>query len=153
MPNNNRKTKMHFEISERKVLLRLIDVVSVATAMYMIGQVFHLEYFNKIYANWTYSSFLVIYLLSIGSIFEIYNLQIASNQFQSIKNVLLTGSLTVLFYILTPLYSPDLPNKRIEILFFYLAVVGSIFIWRLIYVRYFASNRFKKNAILLAESQ
>ncbi len=153
MPVTNRKTKMHFEISERKVLLRLIDVLSVSAAMFLLGQIFHLEYFNKIYASWTYSIVLAFYLLSLGSVFEIYNLQIASNQFQSIKNVLLTGSLTVLFFILTPLYSPGLPNKRIEILFFYLAVTGSVFLWRMVYVRYFAANRFKRNAILLAESQ
>ncbi len=153
MSTSNRKTKMHFEISERKILLRLIDVLSVSAAMFLLGQVFHIQYFNKIYDNWTYGSFLIIYLLSFGSIFEIYNLQIASNQFQSIKNVLLAGSLTVLSYILTPLYTPDLPNKRIEILFFYLAVVGSLFLWRMAYVKYFASNRFKKNAVLLAESQ
>ena len=153
MPNTNRNSKIHFEISERRVLLRLIDIISVAAAMILLGQIFHIEYFNKIYNSWTYGLVLVLYLSAIGSIFEIYNLQIASNQFQSIKNVLLTSSLTVLFYILTPLYTPDLPNKRVEILFFYLAVVVPIFVWRMIYVRYFAANRFKKNAILVAESK
>lgn len=152
MPNSNRKTKMNFAISERIVLLRLIDVLSIVAAIFMIGELFDLQYFNRINNSWTYSGVLAVYLLSLGSVFEIYDLQIASNQYQTIKNVLLTGSLTVLFYILTPIYSPDLPNKRIEILFFFLAVVLSIFIWRMTYVKFFASNRFKKNAILLAES-
>ena len=152
MPNSNRKTKMNFAISERKVLLRLIDVLSVGAAIFVIGHVFDLQYFNKINGSWIYTNILIVYLLSLGSVFEIYDLQIASSQYHTIRNVLLTGSLTVLFYILTPLYSPELPKQRIEILFFYLAVVVSLFLWRMSYVKYFASNRFKKNAILLAES-
>ena len=151
MPSTNRKTKIHFEISERKVLLRIIDVLSVGAAMFLLGTIFHIDYFHEIYESWTRSGFLIIYLLSLGAVFEMYNLQVASNQLKITKSVLIAGSLTVLLYILTPIYAPELPKRRIEILFFYLAIVGSIFVWRMVYVRFFASNRFKKNAILLVE--
>ncbi len=152
MPRSNRKTKIHFEISERKILLRLIDLLSMGGAMFLVGHFFHIDYFHQIYESWSRSLFLMIYILSLGSVFEIYNLQVASNQLKITKGVLLVGSLTVLFYMLTPVYAPELPKRRIEILFFYLAVVGSIFLWRMIYVKYFASNRFKKNAILLVDT-
>ena len=151
MPSTNRKTKIHFEISERKVLLRIIDVLSVGAAMFLLGTIFHIDYFHEIYESWTRSGFLIMYLLSLGAVFEMYNLQVASNQLKITKSVLIAGSLTVLLYILTPIYAPELPKRRIEILFFYLAIVGSIFVWRMVYVRFFASNRFKKNAILLVE--
>ena len=151
MTSTNRKTKIHFEISERKVLLRLIDVLSVGAAMFLLGTIFHIDYFHEIYESWTRSAFLIIYLLSLGAVFEMYNLQVASNQLKITKSVLIAGSVTVLLYILTPIYAPELPKRRIEILFFYLAIVGSIFVWRMVYVRFFASNRFKKNAILLVE--
>ena len=151
MPRTNRNNKIHFEISERKVLLRVIDVLSVGVAMFLLGTIFQTDYFHQIYASGSRSTFLVIYLLSLGSVFEIYNLQVASNQLKITKSILLAGSLTVLFYILTPIYAPELPKRRVEILFFYLAVVGSIFLWRMTYVRFFAANRFKKNAVLLVE--
>lgn len=151
MPRTNRNNKIHFEISERKVLLRVIDVLSVGVAMFLLGTIFQIDYFHQIYASGSRSTFLVIYLLSLGSVFEIYNLQVASNQLKITKSILLAGSLTVLFYILTPIYAPELPKRRVEILFFYLAVVGSIFLWRMTYVRFFAANRFKKNAVLLVE--
>ena len=153
MPSTNRKTKMHFEVSERKILLRLIDVLAIAIAVVAVGEIFRIGYFQQIYGNLSRSLFLIFYIFSLGSVFEMYDLQVASNQLKVIRSVLIAGSLTILFYILTPVYAPELPKRRIEILFFYLAVVGSIFIWRMIYVRFFASNRFKRNAVLLVDTK
>jgi exopolysaccharide biosynthesis polyprenyl glycosylphosphotransferase len=80
-----------------------------------------------------------------------YNLQVASNQFQIIKSSILTSSTTVLLYLLTPIYTPVLPSNRIQILIFFLAIFGALFIWRMIYVRFFASNRFVKKVILVCD--
>lgn len=152
MPQNKHKKKMHFEISERKVLLRIIDIASVCIAIYFLGEIFTINYFQNIYETPIRAGFLVVYLLAFGSVFEMYNLQVASNQFQTIKSVVIACSITTLVYMLTPYYAPVIPSRRIEILFFYLAVVGSVFVWRMLYVQFFAANRFKKNAILIAES-
>ena len=38
MPNKN---KIHFEISERKVLLRIFDIITVLLALYSVGFVFN----------------------------------------------------------------------------------------------------------------
>jgi exopolysaccharide biosynthesis polyprenyl glycosylphosphotransferase len=82
-----------------------------------------------------------------------YNLQVASNQFQVIKSIILTSSITVLVYLLTPLFTPKLPENRIQILIFYIAIFTALFIWRLIYVRFFASNRFSKKVILICDKE
>src|SRR5690606_18444263 len=37
--------------------------------------------------------------------------------------------------------------------FFYLAVAGSLFIWRMVYVKYFASNRFVKKVVLICDRE
>ena len=38
------KNKIHFEISERKTILYLFDIVFVVTALYLVGNLFDLEY-------------------------------------------------------------------------------------------------------------
>jgi len=81
-----------------------------------------------------------------------YNLQVASNQFQIIKSIILTTSTTVLLYLLTPIFTPVLPN-RLQIVIFFFAVFLALFTWRIIYVRFFASNRFLKKVILICDKE
>ena len=145
--------KIHFEVSERKILLRIFDVISVLLSLYLVGVVFKFNYFNISETNFYWTIVLGIYLNFIGSVFEMYNLQVASNQFQVIKSIILTSSITVLIYLLTPLFTPKLPENRIQILIFYIAIFIALFIWRLIYVRFFASNRFSKKVILICDKE
>jgi exopolysaccharide biosynthesis polyprenyl glycosylphosphotransferase len=145
--------KIHFEVSERKILLRIFDVISVLLSLYLVGVVFKFNYFNISETNFYWTIVLGIYLNFIGSVFEMYNLQVASNQFQVIKSIILTSSITVLIYLLTPLFTPKLPANRIQILIFYIAIFIALFIWRLIYVRFFASNRFSKKVILICDKE
>ena len=140
--------KMHFEISERKMILRLFDVLSILTSLFIVGYFFDFDYFNSITANLYWTLVLAIYLSLFGTIFEIYNLQVASNQFQVSRSALLTATTTVSIYLLTPFFSPELPSKRIQIFLFYLVVFLSLFLWRMIYVKFLASNRFLQNASL-----
>lgn len=145
--------QIHFEISERKVLLRIFDVLFVLLVLHFLGGFFDFHYFTIDKENYYWSLFLTIYLLFFGSVFEMYNLQIASNQFSVVKSILLTSSATVLTYLLTPFFTPSLPNKRIQILFFYFAVVGALLLWRLLYVKFLASNRFLKRAVLVCKEE
>jgi exopolysaccharide biosynthesis polyprenyl glycosylphosphotransferase len=143
--------KIHFEISERKILLRVFDVLTVLGALYFVGIIFKFNYFNISTTNYYWTIVLAIYLNVIGTVFEMYNLQIASSQVQVVKSIILTASTTVLVYLLTPIYTPFLPSKRILILFFYLSILGSLFLWRLLYVKFLASSRFEKKVILICD--
>jgi exopolysaccharide biosynthesis polyprenyl glycosylphosphotransferase len=145
--------KIHFEISERKILLRIFDVVSVLISLYLVGVVFEFNYFNISETNFYWTIVLGVYLNFIGSVFEMYNLQVASNQFQVIKSIILTSSITVLVYLLTPFYTPVLPNNRLQIFIFFIAIFIALFVWRMIYVRFFASNRFSKKVILICDKE
>ena len=148
MKNNK---DIHFEVSERKILLRIFDVMSVFVSLYLVGDIFNFNYLNISTTNFYWIIVLAVYILFIGSVFEMYNLQVASNQYQIIKSIILTSSTTVLIYLLTPIYTPFLPSKRLEILIFFFSVFGALFIWRMIYVRFFASNRFVKKVILVCD--
>ena len=141
--------KIHFEISERKILLRLFDVVSVLGLLYLLGIIFDFNYFKITQSNFYWVIILSLYLLFFGSVFEMYNLQTASNQFKITKSIVLTSSITVLSYLLTPFFTPSLPSNRLQIILFYFAVVVSLFVWRFIYLNFFASNRFFKKVLLV----
>lgn len=143
--------KIHFEISERKILLRVFDVLSVLLALYVVGVIFKFNYFNISTTNYYWTIVLGIYLTIIGTVFEMYNLQVASNQFQVTKSIILTASTTVLVYLLTPIYTPALPSNRLQIVFFYVAVLLSLLLWRSFYVRFLASSRFIKKVILICD--
>ena len=149
----NKRKQIHFEVSERKILLRIFDVVSVLLSLYLVGIAFNFNYFNISETNFYWTIVLGIYLNFIGSVFEMYNLQVASNQFQVIKSIILTSSITVLLYLLTPVYTPRLPSNRLQILIFYIAIFLALFIWRILYVRFFASNRFSKKVILICDKE
>jgi exopolysaccharide biosynthesis polyprenyl glycosylphosphotransferase len=147
----NKYKDIHFEVSERKILLRIFDIVFVFISLYFVGITFQFDYFNISATNFYWTIVLGLYLQIIGSVFEMYNLQVASNQFQVIKSIILTSSTTVLFYLLTPLYTPVLPSNRLQILIFFFAIFLALFIWRMLYVRFFASNRFVKKVILICD--
>lgn len=142
--------KMHFEVSERKILLRIFDVLSVLLVLYLMGRLFDFNYFDISDDNFIWTIVLGLYISAIGTVFEMYNLQVASNEFQMTKSIVLTASVTVLLYLLTPIYTPILPN-RIQILYFYLAVLVALFLWRFFYVRFLASQRFLKKVVLLCD--
>ncbi|MFV8464678.1 exopolysaccharide biosynthesis polyprenyl glycosylphosphotransferase [Flavobacterium sp. LB1P62] len=145
--------KIHFEISERKMILRFFDVFFVLGALFFVGKVFGFDYFTFSTINFYWTIVLAIYLNFFGTIFEMYNLQVASNHFQIVRSAIITASTTVLVYLLTPVFSPELPSKRIEILVFYLVVFVALFLWRMFYVKFLASNRFLQNAVLICDKE
>lgn len=143
--------KIHFEISERKVLLRVFDILSVFIALYIVGIVFEFSYFEMTKDNYYWVIVLGFYITLFGAVFEMYNLQVASNQYQIIKSIILTASTTVLFYLLTPFYTPELPSNRLQIIYFFIAILSALFIWRMLYVNFFASHRFIKKVVLVCD--
>ena len=142
---------LHFEISERKVLLRFFDVMVVLCALFLVDFFLDFKYFDFARNKFYWVVILAIYLNVIGTIFEMYNLQVASNQFQIIKSIVLTASTTVLVYLLTPFFTPLLPLSRLQILYFFLAILISLLAWRIFYQKFLASYRFEKRVILVCD--
>ncbi|WP_256948456.1 hypothetical protein [Flavobacterium psychrophilum] len=114
-------------MSERKILLRFFDVVSVLGLLDLLGIVFDFYYFKISETNFYWTIILSVYLLFFGSVFEMYNLQVASNQFQITKSILLVTFSTVLLYLLTPIITPALPENRFQILLFFSSILVSLF--------------------------
>ena len=147
------KTKkgIHFEVSERKVLLRIIDILSVFVGLYLLELFFDFDYITIDSENSLQLTVLIVYLTIFGTIFELYDLLQASKIDVSFKNVVLTASITVLTYLLTPVITPFLPENRLQIIYFYLAIIAMIFLWRVAYITFIQSPRFYKKVLLVGE--
>ena len=145
------KSLIHFDISERKVLLRLMDIFCVLLTLTIVSIVFKFDYFRITQDYWGWTFILVIYLGVFSTIFELYDLQKASKFETVLKNVILTVSVTVLFFMLTPYFTPSLPENRLQILFFFLAMIGALLIWRYAYITLISSPRFNKKALLVGD--
>ena len=147
-----KKSSIHFDISERKVLLRFFDILSVLSLLYIVGLIFDFDYFKIDEKNWLWSIVLAIYLTIFATIFELYNLQKASKFEVVVQNIILTSSVTVLFYLLTPFYTPMLPENRLQIVYFYISINLSLFIWRYAYIVLISAPRYFKRVLLLSNT-
>ncbi len=146
------KKGIHFNISERKILLRVFDVVFVLLALYFLGVEFNFNYFEISKENWTWTFVLALYLSGFGTVFELYDLQKSSKYEKVITNIVITSSVTVLFYLLTPFYTPFLPSNRLQILYFFLAINVALIVWRIAYIVFIVSPRFYKKALIVGET-
>ncbi|AZQ43884.1 sugar transferase [Nonlabens ponticola] len=146
------KNHIHFEISERKVLLRIIDIAVVIGTLYLVGSVFDLSYFKINDQRWLWSIVLAVYLFFFANVFELYDLQKASRIMISLRSVIYTASMTALIYLLTPFLTPELPENRLQILYFFLAILVSLLAWRAVYIKFFASSRFNKRIVIVADA-
>jgi len=145
--------KIHFEISERKILLRVMDVVFTVLTLALIGHYTQFDYFRVSQTSFYWTIVLALYIVFFGTIFEMYNLQTASNRFQISKSIILTTSVTVLFYLLTPFYTPVLPSNRLQIILFFFSILISLSVWRYFYIVFLASNRFMKKVLFVGCSK
>ncbi|MBC2846120.1 exopolysaccharide biosynthesis polyprenyl glycosylphosphotransferase [Winogradskyella flava] len=145
------KKGIHFEVSERKVLLRIMDLAVVYLGIYGLGFYSNFEYILLGTENLVALILLGTYIIVFGTIFELYDLQKASILEVTFRNIVITISTVVLFYLLTPILSPSLPEDRIQIVYFYLVLIISLLIWRLAYISLIETPRFYKRILLVGE--
>lgn len=146
-------SKIHFEISERKILLRLFDLLFIGLALYGLSRITGFYYFRIDENNWRWLIVLALYVMVFGTIFELYDLQKSSKLETVTGAIILTTSVTVLVYLLTPYYTPSLPDNRIQILYFYLTILLALLVWRIAYINVIASPRFFKRVLLVGETE
>lgn len=146
-----RKSKIHFEISERKAILILFDVFLILAILYLVGLFFDVHYLKEVVLIKRCLVVFVTYYIFFGFVFEMYNLQVASNELQILKSILLTTTFTVSIYLLTPIFTPELPKNRLQIFAFYSVILCVLICWRFVYVKYLASHRFYQNVLIICD--
>ncbi|WP_370479391.1 sugar transferase [Tamlana flava] len=146
------KNSIHFNLSERKILLRVFDIIFILALLYFVGNTFNFDYFKITKENWTWVFVLILYMSIFGTIFELYDLQKSSKIEKISTSIVFTVSTTVLFYFLTPFFTPVLPDNRLQILFFYFSILAPLFLWRWAYISFIFSPRFYKRVLIIGET-
>jgi exopolysaccharide biosynthesis polyprenyl glycosylphosphotransferase len=146
------KKGIHFNISERKILLRFFDILSILVVLYFVSNTFDFDYITITKENWVWAFVLVLYISIFGTVFELYDLQKSSKIEKISTSIIFTVSITVLFYFLTPFFTPILPDNRLQIIFFYFAILFALFVWRIAYLTFIVSPRFNKKVLLIGET-
>lgn len=146
-------SNIHFEISERKLLLRFFDILALLFGLYIVSSIFDFDYFKLTQQRWFWSVVLIAYYMLFSTVLEMYNLQKSSRYDSTFQSLVLTVSITVLCYLLTPFFTPELPENRLQILYFFLAISVSIFIWRCAYIFFISSPRFYKNILIIGNKE
>jgi len=146
------KKGIHFEISERKVLLRLFDIISIFAVLYFVSNTFNFAYFTITKEKWRWAFVLILYISVFGTIFELYDLQKSSKIEKIATSIVFTVSITVLFYFLTPFFTPILPENRLQIVYFYFSILFALFLWRIVYMTFIVSPRFYKKVLIIGET-
>lgn len=145
--------KKHFEISERKILLRVFDVVFVVGFLFLPDLFTDFKYFSELKHEFYWIPIIAIYLTLLGTVFEMYNLVVVSFANKITKGLLLTSFFTSLFFLFTPLFTPSFPKKRLELLLLFLIISFALLSWRLVYIYLLASKRFYKPLVLVCKSR
>ncbi|WP_336065805.1 sugar transferase [Mesoflavibacter sp. CH_XMU1404-2] len=148
----NSSSGIHFEISERKILLRIFDLLFIGGSLYLVSSIFNFDYFLVSHEHWAWIFVLALYISIFGTVLELYDLQKSSRIETVVSTIILTTSVTVLFYLLTPFYTPSLPDNRLQIIYFYIAILLGLFVWRWAYITFISSPRFYKRVLLIGET-
>lgn len=143
--------KVYFEVSERKVLLRLMDVGMILFALYLLNSSTDFDYLVLTFEYGLALSILLVYFIAFGTIFEIYDLQTASRTSWTFRALMITVSVTVLIYVLTPFFTPLLPSKQEHIFYFFFMIGMTTFVGRLAYIYLIRAPRFCKNVVLIGD--
>ena len=148
--NNN---SSYIDISERKLILRFLDITLIITGIFLASDYTSFSYidsYNTSIFNWLI--LLAFYFLFFGEVFQLYDLKISASRFKIIKNLFLASLVTTFVFVLTPFYSPSLPENRIQIIYLFLLLILPVLCWRLAYIALLFSPKFFKEILIISHS-
>ncbi|WP_068448411.1 exopolysaccharide biosynthesis polyprenyl glycosylphosphotransferase [Polaribacter atrinae] len=144
----------YFNVSERKLFLRIIDVVILVSSLYLASLFINFTYIN--FSNDAINTkivLLVFYFLIFGQIFQLYGLDVSNNKYLTVRATILTVFATTILYIFTPYFSPVLPSNRLQIFYFFLLSFIPILLWRFIYISLIFSPKYFKSIVFVGNSE
>jgi exopolysaccharide biosynthesis polyprenyl glycosylphosphotransferase len=145
-----KKSTNYLDISERKSVLKIADVLGVFLGLYFVSNQFSNSYslfYKENSILWV--SVFIIYFLLFGNIFEIYNLKISSSRYAILRSVSVTTLATLIFYVLTPFITPVLPSDRIVLVYMYGSIMLPVIFFRFLYIQFVFTPKFFKRIIII----
>jgi exopolysaccharide biosynthesis polyprenyl glycosylphosphotransferase len=148
-----KKKASHIDISERKLLLKIGDIFLLVLSLWVSNLFLSFDYVN--FQNPNIVSWVVIlsiYILLFGEIFQLYNLDVSNNRFLVTRSIVIATFTTTILYVFTPFIVPELPENRLQIIYFFLIITIPIILWRFIYISLFFSPKYFKDILILGHS-
>ncbi|MCG1036619.1 exopolysaccharide biosynthesis polyprenyl glycosylphosphotransferase [Polaribacter sargassicola] len=146
-------SKSHYDISERRVLLRIFDILFIVFSLFFTYNFLSFTYINFLdvrIIRWLF--LLSFYYLLFGEIFQLYDLNISNNKYTVLRSISLTATITTVFYIFTPFIAPVLPENRLQIVYFLLILIIPVLFWRFMYMWLIVSPKFFKSVVFIGQS-
>lgn len=125
----------------------------------MSGVVFASSFDNFYYFDLSNSNILIwsvtlgLYLLLLGQIFEMYNLETSNDYYKILRGIVATSFTITGLYIFTPFISPELPMNRLQIFYLFLAISIPLIIWRIIYIVFVFSPKYFRTILIIGEAE
>ncbi len=146
--------KPSYSISERKLFLRIIDVVVIIATILLFSSYADFYYFKTINPHlivWLIT--LGCYILFFGQIFELYDLKVSSSRFLVLRSIGITSLVVTILYIFTPIISPELPENRLQIIYLFSVLFVPITIWRFLYIGFISLPKYHKYVLLVGDEK
>lgn len=143
----------HIDVSERKVLLRSVDVLLIILSLWGSTQFEiqdYLSFDSELRYMWLI--LLISYFFLFGEIFQLYALNVSSSRFKVSRSLFLTTVVTTLFFVFTPFFSPELPENRLQVIYIFVLIFIPVLIWRLVYTWVFFAPKYFKDIIVISHS-
>lgn len=140
-------------ISERRLLLAVVDSLALNTALLLALRVRHAPappdvWLSPVINHPEWFLLLTLLWLVIASMFDGYHLKVASNPFSSAYAIIKALATTILAYWLIPYISP-LPASRLAGLLLFLFAACLLVPWRVFYASVFVQPVFRRWALIV----
>ena len=147
------KKTLHIDISERKLLLRVLDMIVMIFSIYFASIYYNFNYLD-VTKSLVYVWFVVLllYFLLFGEIFQLYNLKVSNNRFLVVRSIFITSFVTTFIYVFSPYITPSLPPNRLQIIYFFLLITIPVIVWRFIYIGVLFSPKYFKTIVVIGHS-
>lgn len=145
-------SKQNYSISERKLFLRIIDVIVVVASVVLASSFLDFYYFDALDAfAFSWLATLSFYLLFFGQVFELYNLKVSSSRYLVVRSLAMTIFFTTIFYVFTPVVAPVLPANRMQIIYLFVTLFFPLVVWRFLYISFIFLPKYHKYVLLIGD--
>ena len=145
-----RRGGLSLQFAERKLLLVVGDLIILNGALFLMLSLWPKPVFARLVERFPWYALLLSFIwLVVSAFFNVYNLAKAASAPHSIWGVGASAFITQSIYILIPYLTPVLPDRRTQIILFFLAGVGGLAVWRFLYAAVFTHPSFQHRALVI----
>ncbi len=149
-PPTRKRSQFSIQFSERKLLLMVVDLAILNGALFLMLSLRPQPVFARLLERFPWYALLLSAIwLFVGIFFNVYDLARAASAVQSVWTASLASLVTLTLYTLIPFLTPILPNRRTQLVVFFVAGVLGIAIWRFLYASVFSQPTFRQRALVI----